>query len=147
MKVKTFNKNKRQIKLIYLIIFTFVNLIFISLFFIAKFKSSIRESNLLIFTCFMIYVNFRLTLNYFKTIRSIDSKTRTYYDLNKNDRKKFIISLFLVYSFTGLGLYLIFLKGLTLTGCALMIANGYTFLFFLKKLFKKHDGSISANHN
>lgn len=142
MNVKTSSKNKNRIKRNFLIYLTCVNSIFISLIFIATLKLEVNTAKFLIVVCLMLlYVNIRLTLSYFKSVRSLDP-IKTYDDLDKSNRKKYIMVILLSLAGTVLGGFLLFVKGMEWIGVGILIVDVCTFSYFHKKLLKNSGGNI-----
>lgn len=132
----TYSKNQNRLKRNYLVIFTFINFIFIGIVFLITLKVEVNVTKLIIFVCIMFfYVNVRFVFSYFKAIQSLTSM-KTYYDLDKNDRNKYLIAVLILLGTTLLSIFLIFVKGMLLIGLGVMIVNGYTFIYFHKRLLK-----------
>jgi hypothetical protein len=144
MNTITYSENKNRIKRNYLIIFTCVNSVVIGIAFLITMKAEVNVTKLIIFVCLMLLcANIRLTFSYFKEIRSLDSM-KTYYGLDKSDRKKLILAILLLLVCTMLGGFLLFLKGMVWVGIGILIVSAYTYLFFHKKLLKKSRGNYST---
>ena len=137
MSAITYSMDKNRLKRNYIIIFTFINSIFIGIVFLITLKVEVNVTKLIIFVCIMFfYVNVRLIFSYFKATQSLPSM-KTYYDLDKSDRKKYIMAVIILLAFTLLGIFLISVKGMLLIGIGVMIVNGYTFIYFHKRLLKE----------
>ena len=136
MNTKASNKDKNHLRRNYLIILAFINSIFIGIIFLITLKVEVNVIKLIIFVCLMfLYVNVRFIFSYFKVARSLAS-VKTYYDLDKSDRKKLICAILLLLSSTVLGVFLLFAKEMVWCGIGILIVSSYTYLFFHNKLFR-----------
>lgn len=138
MNVEASSKNKNRIKRKYIINLLCVNFI-IGMFFLIPLKAEVNVIKFLIVICLIfIYVNIRLSFSYFKLIRSLDL-IKTFEDLDKSIRKKYIMVFLLSLACTVLGGFLLFVKGMGWIGVGILIVNAFAFRYFHKKLYKKSN--------
>ncbi len=129
-------KNKNQIIRGYIIAFSCVNSIIISVIILIMLKGNVDVLKLIIFVCIsLLPSNILLTFLYFKKVRSLDSK-KNYYDLDKNDRKKLMMSALILLVGTVLGVFLLFVNGMMWVGIGILIVSAYTYLCSHMKLLK-----------
>ena len=108
--MKAYSKNR--IKRNYQIKLICINSLVISFIIFVTLQAELNVSRIIIFACFaLLPLNMLLTFSYFKEVRPLESK-RSFEDMNKIDRKKYMMVNVLCIAGFVLGGFLLFLKGM-----------------------------------
>ncbi|MBT6228655.1 MAG: hypothetical protein HOI47_18595 [Candidatus Scalindua sp.] len=140
MNMKAYSKNR--IKRNYQIKLICINSLVISFIIFVTLQAELNVSRIIIFACFaLLPLNMLLTFSYFKEVRPLESK-RTFEDMNKIDRKKYMMVNVLCIAGFVLGGFLLFLKGMGWIGVGILNINLFAFLYYCNKLLKKPGEDI-----
>lgn len=104
---------------------------------VLHYNNEVNFWNIIIFICLIVIgINVRFTFLYFKEVRSVNTKLKTFCYLSKNAKRKYNIILLVLSVICLFGFFLFFIKGLVLIGIGIMITSGYALIYFLKSTFK-----------
>ena len=129
--------SKNKIKRNYLIKLICVNSLVVSFIILITLQADVKVTRIIIFACLtLLPSNMLFTFSYFKKVRSLDS-IRTFKDMDKSDRKKYMMVNLMCIAGTVLGGSLLFIKGMGWIGVGILNINLFIFLYYCNKLLKK----------